>query len=105
MPAGYGAAVILVVAATERELEFELVAGAETFVCGIGPVEAALATAARLAEERPRALLHIGIAGAKALDPPALVLGSEAVYADVVDLASPFPRIDRQEPDSTLLGL
>ena len=44
---GYGAAVILVVAATARELEF--VVGAETLVCGIGPVESALATAGALA--------------------------------------------------------
>ena len=75
---------ILVVAATARELEF--VAGAETLVCGIGPVESALATAGALAGERaPTCVLHIGIAGAQTLEPPALVLGSEAVYADALD--------------------
>jgi nucleoside phosphorylase len=39
---------ILVVAATERELDF--LDGAATLVCGIGPVEAALATARALPE-------------------------------------------------------
>jgi futalosine hydrolase len=72
--------VLLVVAATEQELE--LVRGADTFCCGIGPVEAALRTARELAEHRPDALLHVGIAGARTLAPPALVLGSESVYED-----------------------
>jgi futalosine hydrolase len=94
--------VILVVAATARELEF--VAGAKTLVCGIGPVEAALATAEALAGTTPRALVHIGIAGARTLEPPALVLGSEAVYADVLDAASTFPRVARVEPDAALLA-
>jgi nucleoside phosphorylase len=94
--------VILVVAATARELEF--VVGAETLVCGIGPVESALATAEALAGVRPTALLHIGIAGAQTLEPPAVVLGSEAVYADVLDANSVFPRVDRVQPDSELLG-
>ena len=60
---------MLVVAATERELDF--VDGFETLCCGIGPVEAALATARRLADHTPTAVLHIGIAGAKtiAVDP------------------------------------
>jgi futalosine hydrolase len=99
---GYGAAVILVVAATARELQF--VVGAETLVCGIGPVESAIATAGSLAGARPTALLHIGIAGARTLEPPALVLGSESVYADVLDAGSTFPRIDRVEPDPALLA-
>ena len=51
-------------------------------VCGIGPVEAAVATARALAEERPSAVLHVGIAGARGLEPLTLVLGSEAVYCD-----------------------
>jgi futalosine hydrolase len=72
--------VLLVVAATERELE--LVRGVDTFCCGIGPVEAALQTARALAERRPEALLHVGIAGSRRLAPPALVLGSESVYED-----------------------
>jgi futalosine hydrolase len=94
--------VILVVAATARELEF--VAGAETLVCGIGPVEAAITTARALGSTAPRAVLHIGIAGATTLEPPALVLGSEAVYADVLDALSSFPRVTRVEPDAALLA-
>ena len=49
---------------------------------GSGPVEAAAATARALAEERPDAVLHVGIAGARGLPPLALVLGSEALYCD-----------------------
>jgi futalosine hydrolase len=93
--------VLLVVAATERELSF--VRGADTFCCGIGPVEAALQTARALGERRPDAVLHVGIAGARDLEPPALVLGSEAVYCDVIDAASTLPRVERVEPDAGLL--
>ena len=39
---------MLIVAATERELA--LLDGAETFCCGIGPVEAGLQTARRIEE-------------------------------------------------------
>ena len=67
----------LLVAATEREL-----CGLEGLVCGIGPVEAAAATARALALARPSALLHVGIAGGRGLAQPTLVLGSEAVYCD-----------------------
>ena len=90
------------IAATERELE--LVEGAETLCCGIGPVEAALATARALAQRTPTAILHIGIAGARVLTPPALVLGTGSVYCDLVDSASMLPRIERVEPDATLLA-
>jgi nucleoside phosphorylase len=93
--------VLLVVAATARELSF--VRGAETFCCGIGPVEAALQTARVLAERYPGAVLHVGIAGARGLEPPALVLGSEAVYCDVIDASSTLPRVERAEPDAALL--
>jgi nucleoside phosphorylase len=92
----------LVVAATERELDF--VDGAETLCTGIGPVEAALATARRLADGRPSAILHIGLAGARTLDPPALVLGEAAVYCDVIDPESKLPRVERLEPDLELLA-
>jgi nucleoside phosphorylase len=51
-------------------------------VCGIGPVEAAAATARALAEERPLAVLHVGIAGARGLEPLTLVLGTESLYCD-----------------------
>jgi futalosine hydrolase len=94
--------VILVVAATSRELAF--VEGAETLECGVGPVEAALATAHALAKSKPDALLHIGIAGSRTLGPATLVLGSEAVYCDVVDASSTMPRVERVEPDAELLA-
>ncbi len=74
---------VLVVAATEAELAGA--AGALTLACGIGPVEAAAATAAALARERPDALLHVGIAGCRrgrGLQVGELVVGSEAVYCD-----------------------
>jgi len=71
---------ILVVAATARELVD--VRGARSLLCGIGPVEAAVATAHALAEKRPSAVLHVGIAGARGLEPLTLVLGTEAVYCD-----------------------
>jgi nucleoside phosphorylase len=93
--------VILVVAATERELDS--VTGADRLVCGIGPVEAALATANALAARRPSAVLHVGIAGARSLPPPSLVLGSEAIYADVLDPGSKFPRVTTAAPDRALL--
>jgi futalosine hydrolase len=71
---------LLVVAATGRELD--PVEGVRTALCGIGPVEAAVATARALAEEQPSAVLHVGIAGARGVPPLTLVLGSEAVYCD-----------------------
>ena len=92
---------VLVVAATERELA--QLDGFETFCCGIGPVEAALRTARALDERRLDAVVHVGIAGSRTLEPPALVLGNEAVYCDVLDPGSTFPRIDRAYPDAALL--
>jgi futalosine hydrolase len=93
---------LLVVAATDRELA--LVRGADTLSCGIGPVEAALQTARALAERKPHSVLHIGIAGARGIAAPALVLGSESVYCDVLDPTSLLKRIERIEPDAALLA-
>ncbi len=92
---------MLVVAATERELA--LLGGLDTFCCGIGPVEAALRTARALGERGPDLVVHAGIAGSRTLEPPALVLGSEAVYCDVLDPGSTFPRVERARPDADLL--
>jgi len=89
--------VILVVAATQAELRGS--DGAEALVCGVGPVDAAARTAAALAERRPQAVVHVGIAGARAFAGPQLVVGSEAVYCDADDArwielrASPDPRL------------
>lgn len=74
---------ILVVAATEREL-----VGAAPYpavACGIGPLEAGVRTARALCEVRPAALLHVGIAGARRGAGIALldcVVGTEARYGD-----------------------
>jgi len=92
---------VLVVAATERELT--LLDRHDTFCCGVGPVEASLQTARVLAERRPEAVIHVGIAGSRTLEPPALVLGSEAVYCDVIDPSSTLPRVECVHPDQALL--
>jgi futalosine hydrolase len=92
---------VLVVAATERELA--PLAGVETLCCGIGPVEAGLQTARAIAERRPKSVLHVGIAGAHMLEPLTVVLGSEAVYCDILGLRSTLPRVERALPDAALL--
>lgn len=89
---------MLVVAATERELGH--VRRFDTFCCGTGPVEAAVRTAQVLAEGAPDAVIHIGIAGARAIEPLSLVLGSEAVYEDA---QAPLVLV-RVEPDAALLA-
>jgi len=103
---------VLIVAATERELAH--VRRFETFVCGIGPVEAAVQTARALAERMPDAVLHIGIAGARAIEPLSLVLGSEAVYEDalgplvgsrVAPEAALFARIRAALPEAHILPI
>lgn len=71
---------ILVIAATERELAGAQ--GADVLASGVGPVEAAAATARALARNRPDVLLHVGVAGGRGISPPQLVIGSEAVYED-----------------------
>lgn len=107
------AGMILVVAATERELAGAV--GAATLACGIGPVEAAAASARALAERRPDALLHVGIAGARGIPVPQLVIGSEAVYEDalagglVPERVRPDPRLvdaaQRALPEARVLPI
>jgi nucleoside phosphorylase len=104
---------ILVVAATERELAGAV--GAVTLACGIGPVEAAAASARALAELRPDAVLHVGIAGARGIPVPQLVIGSEAVYEDalagglVPERVRPDPRLvdaaQRALPEACVLPI
>jgi futalosine hydrolase len=75
---------ILVVAATARELAAP--GDWLALQCGVGPVEAAAATAAGIAALRPAAILHVGIAGARRacrLQPVSFVIGSEARYCDL----------------------
>lgn len=89
---------MLVIAATERELAH--VRRFETHVCGVGPVEAAISTTAALQDRRPDAVIHVGIAGARAIEPLSVVLGSEAIYADI---AARIAVVDRVAPDRALL--
>lgn len=105
---------ILVVAATARELA-GAGTGVVTLACGIGPVEAAAATAQALAVQAPSALLHVGIAGARGVAAPQLVIGSEAVYEDAaggtlvpgraLPAAELVERARRALPDAHLLPI
>jgi futalosine hydrolase len=90
--------VLLVVAATEPELAGA--DGAATLACGIGPVEAAAATAHALTVARPDALLHVGLAGMRGFTGCELVVGSEAVYSDAAGPLVPA----RARPDAELLA-
>jgi len=86
---------VLLVAATEIEL-----CERPGLACGVGPVEAAAATARALALDPPGAVLHIGIAGAHGITPGGIVIGSEAVYSDI---SAEIPVVDRLRPDALLL--
>lgn len=92
---------ILVVGAIGQELSGAR-DRARLLICGIGPVEAAIATAKEIIRERPRAILNVGLAGARrgsGIDLLDIVVGSEAVYCDL------FPRFstNRIAPDAGLL--
>lgn len=86
---------ILVVAATEPEL-----CGHPGLVCGIGPVEAASATARALALDRPDAVVHVGLAGGRGLEPGTLVVGTQTVY---VDITAAIPVRSTAVPDPVAL--
>jgi futalosine hydrolase len=87
--------VILLVAATDREL-----CGYDGLVCGVGPVEAAAATARALALREFDAVLHIGLAGGRDIPVGSIVVGTESVYCD---LAAEWPVVDRAAPDARLV--
>jgi nucleoside phosphorylase len=87
---------VLLVAATEREL-----CGHPGLVCGVGPVEAAAASARALSHEPPDAVVHVGVAGARGIPAGTLVAGTESVYCD---LAAEIPLVSRLEPDAALLA-
>jgi futalosine hydrolase len=87
---------VLVVAATQLEL-----CGREGFECGVGPVEAAAATARALAAGPPvAAVLHVGLAGGAGIPVGSLVVGTESRY---VDIAAEWPVVDRAAPDARLV--
>jgi futalosine hydrolase len=87
---------VLLVAATARELD-----GRDGLACGIGPVEAAAATARALALRPVDAVLHLGVAGGRGLSPGTLVVGTEAVYCD---LSAAIALVDRVPADARLLA-
>ena len=87
---------VLLVAATEREL-----AGRDGLVCGVGPVEAAAATARALALRPFGAVLHVGVAGGRGLAAGSLVIGVEAVYCD---LSAAISVVDRVSADARLVA-
>jgi nucleoside phosphorylase len=87
---------VLLVAATEPEL-----CGQVGLACGIGPVEASAATARALALERPEVVLHVGVAGGRGVPTGTLVLGTEAVYCD---LLAEIPVVARVHADEVLLA-
>jgi futalosine hydrolase len=94
---------VLVVAATAREVARS--GGWATLVCGVGPADAAAATAAAIANERPLAIVHVGIAGARrasGIVPPALVIGIESIYCDLGVPEHLAPT--RVTPDQRLVG-
>ncbi len=94
---------VLVVAATPFELSW-VGPQTATLACGVGPVEAAAATAAEIARSRPAAVLHVGIAGVRAdagIEIGAVVIGSRSVYDDLV-AAIPLERT--AEAPSALLA-
>ena len=85
---------VLLVAATDIEL-----CDHPGFACGVGPVEAAAATARELALRPPVAVVHIGSRAAD-ITPGGLVIGSESAYCDI---SAEIPVVDRVEPDAELL--
>jgi nucleoside phosphorylase len=86
----------LLVAATTPEL-----CGRPGLVCGVGPVEAASATARALALGPARAVLHVGVAGARGLPLGSVVVGTESRYAD---LGAGIPVVARLAPAPDLLA-
>jgi futalosine hydrolase len=87
---------VLLVAATERELD-----GRDGLVCGVGPVEAAAATARALALGNWSAVLHVGVAGGRDLTAGSLVIGAEAIYCD---LSAAIRLVDRVPADTRLVA-
>lgn len=51
-----------------------------------------------------QAVLHVGIAGAAALGPGTLVIGSEAIYRDVLDAKTTLPRVSRAAAAPVLIA-
>lgn len=101
---------ILVIAATSRELAAPTTRTAPTapfigVLCGVGPVEAAIAASRAIAEHHPDGIVHVGIAGARraaALAPGTLVVGSASHYTDLSTLPAEWAP-SQLVPDLSLL--
>lgn len=87
---------LLLVAATDIEL-----CERDGLVCGVGPVEAAAATARALALDPPTVVVHVGVAGARGITPGGVVVGTESVYCDI---SAEIPVVGRVLPDADLLA-
>mgnify|MGYP002789528278 FL=1 len=96
---------LMIIAATAMELPPPPATSAHVAVCcGVGPVDAAAQTARVLAVHAPRAVLHVGIAGARrasGLRPGQVVIGQRALYHDLLIDARFAPRV--VEADAALL--
>jgi nucleoside phosphorylase len=86
---------VLLVAATDIEL-----CDRPGLACGVGPVEAAAATARELVSNPPSAVVHVGLAGGHGITPGGIVIGRESLY---VDLSAEISVVDRVDPDPDLL--
>lgn len=88
---------LMIIAATAMELPPAGATPAPVAVrCGVGPVDAAAQTARALAQHAPRAVLHVGIAGARqasGLIPGQVVIGQRALYHDLHIDARFAPRV------------
>lgn len=88
---------LMIIAATAMELPPPPATSAHVAVCcGVGPVDAAAQTARALAVHAPRAVLHVGIAGARrasGLRPGQVVIGQRALYHDLIIDARFAPRV------------
>lgn len=96
---------LMIIAATAMELPPPPATSAHVAVCcGVGPVDAAAQTARALAVHAPRAVLHVGIAGARrasGLRPGQVVIGQRALYHDLIIDARFAPRV--VDADAALL--
>lgn len=94
---------LLVIAATDGELR-GVPEGIDRLTCGVGPVDAGIRTAARLAAADIDVVLHIGIAGMQEDEEIAIgdiVIGATSRFCDS---GSQFVQ-QHASPDAHLLGL
>jgi nucleoside phosphorylase len=54
---------------------------------------------------KPAAVVNVGIAGARNVEPGTIVIGSESIYCDLVDSSSTIVKVERLRPDPVLFEL